>query len=517
MNTRSEMAGFHLQEAPKIHVDLSIGDLVNEIGQRKEGFVTQGGIVVVHTGIFTGRSPRDKYIMSNLPQEKGIKWGSINQPISRESFYQIYELLIKHLQKKDLFLQHLLVGVEDSLNLPVRVITETAWHSLFARNLFKIFPPGKTFPTRDVYTILHSPSIKINSKIIGLNSRVFVVLDLMNRLILIGGTSYAGEIKKSVFTALNYEFPRRGILTMHCAANVGINRDVGLFFGLSGTGKTTLSTSPNRELIGDDEHAWSENGIFNLEGGCYAKTIHLDGKKEPIIWKAVHRKGSVLENVPYDPKTGTLDFESDRLTENTRAAYPLSFVSRQKEISIYNHPKNIFFLTADAFGVLPPLSRLTPEQAIFHFLSGYTSKISGTERGLGREPCATFSACFSEPFLPLAPQKYAELLRDKLRQFGSKVWLVNTGWIGGPYGKGHRISLEYTRSLIEAVLLGTIKEGSFIREPFFDLMIPQHIPDVPDEILNPRTTWEYPGDYDLRAAGLKKAFIKNNAKYGEKI
>jgi phosphoenolpyruvate carboxykinase (ATP) len=502
-----------LETAPSVFVDLSQQELVQQVILRKEGQVTRSGAVVVKTGEYTGRSPLDKYIVQTGGEEDGFWWSKTNQPFSEDKFDTVLQNQMEYLVKRDIFVQHLGVGNPGLNYLPIRVITETAWHSLFSVNLFKAHSSSVTNDLGEDYTILHSPFLEIDPLIAGTRSKVFIILNFRAHLILIGGTRYAGEIKKSVFTVLNYVFPKRGILTMHCGANIGKIQDVALFFGLSGTGKTTLSSSLDRNLIGDDEHGWSDDGVFNLEGGCYAKTIHLEEEKEPIIWKSAQRFGSVLENIPYNSKTGIVDFESGLLTENTRAAYPISYVSAIDQTKIYSHPKTIFFLTADAFGILPPLSLLTPEQAIYHFLSGYTSKIAGTETGIGREPCATFSACFGEPFLPLIPGLYTEMLRKKLNSNESRVWLVNTGWINGPFGKGYRIPLEFTRAIIDAAINIDYSDDDFISEPFFDLRIPRSVPGVPDRLLNPRGSWENPAEYDQAAERLVQEFKRNHSRF----
>jgi len=502
-----------LDTAPCVFVDLSQQELIRQVNLHKEGQVTRSGAVVVKTGENTGRSPLDKYIVQNMGEDSGLWWSKTNQPLSEEIFDTVLQNQLDYLVKRDIFVQHLGVGHPGSNYLTFRVITETAWHSLFSANLFKAHSSAFIDDPNEDYTILHSPFFEIDPLIAGTRSKVFIILNFRAHLILIGGTGYAGEIKKSVFTVLNYVFPKRGILTMHCAANVGKMQDVALFFGLSGTGKTTLSSSLDRNLIGDDEHGWSDDGVFNLEGGCYAKTIHLEEEKEPIIWKSAQRFGSVLENIPYNLKTGTVDFESGLLTENTRAAYPISYVSAIDQTKIYSHPKTIFFLTADAFGILPPLSLLTPEQVIYHFLSGYTSKIAGTETGISKEPCATFSACFGEPFLPLIPGLYTEMLRKKLISNKSRVWLVNTGWITGPFGKGYRIPLEFTRAIIDAAINIDYSDDDFIIGPFFGMRIPRSVPGVPDRILNPRGSWENPAEYDQAAERLVQEFKRNHSRF----
>ena len=502
-----------LETAPRVFSDLSQQELIHQVDLRNEGQITRSGAVVVKTGKFTGRSPLDKYIVQTRGEEDSFWWSKTNQPLSEGKFDAVLQNQVDYLVKRDIFVQHLGVGHPSTDYLPIRIITETAWHSLFSVNLFKAHSSSvKNDPGGD-FTILHSPFLEIDPLIAGIRSMVFIIINFRAHLILIGGTGYAGEIKKSVFTVMNYVFPKRGILTMHCSANVGKTQDVALFFGLSGTGKTTLSSSPDRKLIGDDEHGWSDDGVFNLEGGCYAKTIHLNKEKEPIIWKSAQRFGSVLENIPYNSKSGIVDFESGNLTENTRAAYPISYVSAIDQTKISSHPRTIFFLTADAFGILPPLSLLTHEQAIYHFLSGYTSKIAGTETGIGREPCATFSACFGEPFLPLIPGLYTEMLRKKLNNNESRVWLVNTGWITGPFGKGYRIPLGFTRAIIGAAINNIFPDDDFCIEPFFGLRIPHRVPGVPDRLLNPRESWENPADYDKNAEKLVQEFKQNHYRF----
>lgn len=511
--SRSNLRDLGLENGNEVYFNPSRKELIRAIRSRYEGQITGSGSIVVNTGEFTGRSPRDKFVVKSDVADQGVWWGSVNQPLGDEKFKLIHEQQLEYLKEREVFVQHLFTGNAHSSHLFLRVITDTAWPSLFALNLFKSIPPDLAYSPENAFTILHTPRLRIDPVIAGTNSGVFIVIHLEKRMILIGGTGYAGEIKKSVFSAMNYLFPRQGILTMHCSANTGRNGDVALFFGLSGTGKTTLSTSPDRDLIGDDEHGWSESGIFNLEGGCYAKTIHLDQKKEPVIWRAVHRKGAILENVPYEPGNGYLDFDSVRFTENTRAAYPLSFVTKEPSCRIYDHPRNIFFLTADAFGVLPPISLLTREQAIYQFLSGYTSKLAGTEQGLGKEPRATFSACFAEPFLVLDPKVYAGMLQERLAKYNPRVWLVNTGWVAGPCGTGHRIKLETTRALIQAALDGKIDVDHCLPDPIFDFSLPCSVANVDTGLLNPRDQWENKSDYDLAAKDLKAKFTENYARF----
>ncbi len=500
---------FSLEKECRLHQNLNRQALISAIHTRGEGYVTQSDSVVVRTGEFTGRTPRDKYIVESPDNADRVWWGSVNQPLTIDQFDRILYHQLEYVKGKDFFQQDLCVGIEGPTYLPLTVITESPWHSLFSLNLFK--PPRNLHTSQNVpgLTILHTPGFRVDPQSVGINSGVFIIINLERKLVLIAGTAYAGEIKKSVFTVMNYEFPSRHVLTMHCSANIGRAEDTALFFGLSGTGKTTLSSSTDRKLIGDDEHGWMENGLINLEGGCYAKTIRLKESDEPIIWRAVNSEGSVLENVGYDPDTQVLDFDSAAITENTRAAYPLSSVSPLDLGKVYPHPKAIFFLTADAFGILPPISSLDYDQAFFHLLTGYTSKIAATEQGLGKEPCATFSTCFAEPFLPLHPKVYAELFLKRIERFKPSIWLINTGWVEGPYGTGHRIALEQTRTMIDAAIQGKIALSDCKTEPFFNLRTPRTVPGVPSYILNPRDLWKNKRAYDQAAKRLIDEFNQN--------
>ena len=493
-----------------IYFNLPTPGLVEQSILRGEGTLSQMGALVVNTGQYTGRSPNDKFIVNNFSEgQDDIWWGKINRPIAPEKFEHIYLKLSAYLQGRDVFVQDLLVGAHPSYQMPVRIITEQAWHSLFARDLF-IRPPLDSLNTQvPKFTVIQAPGFLANPAEDNTNTGTFIILDLLQNLIIIGGPSYAGEIKKGVFSVMNYLLPKQGVLSMHCSANVGEQGDVALFFGLSGTGKTTLSSDPERQLIGDDEHGWGDDGVFNFEGGCYAKTIHLREELEPLIWSAAHHFGTVLGNVVMDPVTRRMDFDSDRYTENTRAAYPIDYVPRHVEEGYAGHPRNIFLLTADAFGVMPPLARLNHEQAMFYFLSGYTSKLAGTEKGLSQEPQATFSTCFGAPFLPLHPKVYANLLGEKISRYGTRVWLVNTGWTGGPYGTGHRIHLPYTRAMVRAALTGALDDVPTRTDPIFGLSVPLSCPDVPPEILDPRTTWDNADAYTQQAQQLAGQFEQN--------
>jgi phosphoenolpyruvate carboxykinase (ATP) len=495
--------------------NLTTPALIERIVSRQEGVLGQEGVVIVRTGSHTGRAPNDKFIVEEGEAVDKVWWGKTNRPISTEHFERVYARMMAYFQGRDVFVQDMIAANHPDYQLPIRVINENAWQNLFARNLFLRRSKDELENHKPEFTILHAPGFRANPDIDGSNSEVFIILNLHRRLVLIGGTSYAGEIKKSIFTILNYLLPQKGVLPMHCSANKGQNGDVALFFGLSGTGKTTLSSDPERPLIGDDEHGWGDDGVFNFEGGCYAKTIRLSEELEPLIHNAARSFGTILENVGFDSNTRWVDFNDGALTENTRAAYPICFLENSLPEGRAGHPKNIFFLTADAFGVLPPISRLTREQAMYHFISGYTSKLAGTEKGLGKEPQTTFSACFGAPFLPLHPHIYAKMLGEKTNEHDAQVWLVNTGWTGGPFGVGERLSLPYTRALISAAIRGDLDNVPYHTDPYFGLNIPESAPGVPSEILNPRNTWNDPTAYDEQAKDLKARFEENYAQYGK--
>lgn len=507
-----------LQNLKSIYWNLVPAELVEQALVRQEGQLAATGPLIVQTGKHTGRSPDDKFVAhtSGLDDE-AIWWGKINQPLAPEKFQQILQKMCSYLQGREVFVQDMQVGAHPSYRTAVRIISERAWASLFAYNLFRRLSVREINRFKPDYTIIHCPDFLANPEEDGTHSGTVIAFDFDRRLVLVGGTSYAGEIKKAVFSVMNYIMPRRDILSMHCSANIGKHGDVALFFGLSGTGKTTLSSDPDRRLIGDDEHGWSDEGVFNFEGGCYAKTIRLSAKLEPLIWQAVNRFATVLENVIYDPKTRIPDFDDSRHTENTRAAYPLEFIPNYAPEGFAGHPENIFFLTADAFGVLPPLARLTSDQAMYYFLSGYTSKLAGTEKGLGSEPQATFSACFGAPFLPLHPHVYADLLGEKIKQHQVNVWLINTGWTGGPFGLGHRIILPYTRSLIKAVLSHNLDDIHFQQEESFGLWIPDSCPGVPADLLHPINTWTDPEAYRKQARLLVERFRQNFKQFSEAV
>ncbi len=513
-----ELASLGLHGLTNLYENLNAATLVEHSVRRNEGLIAQNGAFVVKTGKFTGRSPKDKFIVREPGSEEKIWWGPVNQPLSESSFDSLYRRVTRYLEGREVYVQNLYGGADIRYRLPVRVVTEYAWHSLFARQLLvrpELFHEAAQEEDNQGFTILAAPGCRAVPAEDGTNSETFVVIHFARRLVLIGGTEYTGEIKKSVFTLLNYLLPQQNIFPMHCSANIGLNHgDTALFFGLSGTGKTTLSADPSRALIGDDEHGWSDDGVFNFEGGCYAKCIRLSRKAEPQIWDAI-RFGSVLENVVMDDTTRELEFDSAELTENTRAAYPINYIPNARIPGVGKHPRNVVFLTADAFGVLPPISRLTPAQARFHFLSGYTAKVAGTERGLSNEPQATFSACFGQPFLPLHPTEYSRMLGEKLDLHRSTVWLVNTGWSGGPYGVGHRMNIAYTRAMVDAAIEGKLSGVEFETEPVFGLAIPKAVPGVPPEVLNPRNTWPDKAAYDVQIAHLAQLFVKNFDLYRE--
>jgi phosphoenolpyruvate carboxykinase (ATP) len=511
-----------LTRAGRVLWNLSPAGLYEEIVRRGEAQVADGGAISARTGQHTGRSPADKFVVREPGSDEHIWWGTVNHPLDQAHFASLKQRMMRYLEGHDLYAQELHVGADPRYRIGVRVITELAWHSLFAHALL-LRPSAENLadfdaPARDGgggWTIVSAPGFKADPAVDGVHSSTVIALSLAERLVLIGGTEYAGEIKKSAFTILNYLLPRRGVMAMHCSANVGPEGDVALFFGLSGTGKTTLSADPARGLVGDDEHGWSDEGVFNFEGGCYAKCIRLSPTAEPEIYAATRRFGSVLENVVLDPDSRVPDLDDASLTENTRAAYPVDFIPNAVIPGVVGHPRTILFLAADAFGVLPPIARLTPEQAMYHFLSGYTAQVAGTERGLGEEPQAVFSACFAHPFLPLHPTVYAELLGEKMARHGVQCYLVNTGWSGGPYGVGARMPIALTRELVRAALDGRLDAVPTRQEPFFGLHVPTTCPGVPSEQLDPRATWSDPAAYDAQAARLAGMFVQNFAQFGE--
>jgi phosphoenolpyruvate carboxykinase (ATP) len=508
-STRHGLELHGLKNLNAAYWNLGAPNLIEHAIQRREANLAANGALVVRTGQYTGRSPKDKFIVRDETTDPTVQWGAVNQPISEAQFDRVYSRMMAFWQGHDVYVQDCFVGADPQYTLPVRIISQFAWHNLFGRQLF--IPAGE--PGRQPeFTILFAPDFQTSPAQDGTNSETGILLSFKRRTVLICGTSYAGEMKKSAFTIMNYLLPERGVFPMHCSANVGAAGDVALFFGLSGTGKTTLSADPHRRLIGDDEHGWSDRGVFNFEGGCYAKCIRLSRENEPQIWNAI-RFGTVLENVVMDSESRRLDFNSDEITENTRAAYPLDFIDNAVLPSVGGHPSNVIFLTADAFGVLPPISKLTPEQAMYHFLSGYTAKVAGTERGLGKEPQATFSACFGSPFLPRPPAVYASLLGENLRRHQAACWLVNTGWAGGPFGAGHRMKLSYTRAMLDAALSGELKNAPMTAHPVFGVLAPETCPGVPATFLDARGMWPDKSAYDKAARDLAARFNRNFEKF----
>jgi len=509
-----------ITNAGTVHWNLPPARLCEQAVARGEAHIAAGGPLVAHTGVHTGRSPNDKFVVKEPGSEAEIWWGAVNKAIEPERFERLFGQVQGYLQGRDLFVFDGYAGADPRYRINVRVINQNAWQNLFARNMFvRESDSAKLEDFQPDFTVINVPGFLAVPERDGTRSSTFILLDFAQRLVLIGGTEYAGEIKKSIFTVMNYVLPKRGILSMHCSANYAPAEgrpNVALFFGLSGTGKTTLSADPSRTLIGDDEHGWGDDGIFNVEGGCYAKVIRLDPKGEPEIFATTQRFGTVLENVVFDPETRVLDLDDQTLTENTRSSYPLEQISNVDLSGCTGHPQNVIFLTCDAFGVLPPISRLTEAQAMYSFLSGYTAKVAGTEKGV-TEPTATFSACFGAPFLPLHPGVYAKLLGEKLRQHGAKVWLVNTGWTGGPHGVGSRMKLAYTRRMVSAALAGELDGVETVSDPIFGVAIPRHIEGVPDEVLVPEKAWADKAAFEAQAKKLAGMFAENFKKYADGV
>ncbi len=495
----------------KTYRNLSAAALVEMAIAAGEGTLTADGALSVTTGKYTGRSPKDKFVVADPEVQEHVNWGPVNQPMEPEVFERLYRKVLDYIADKDLFVFDGFGGADPQYRLPIRIVNEFAWQNLFVRQLFVRPTEEELAVHQPEFTVICIPSFQADPAVDGTNSEAFIILSMAKKVVLIGGTHYAGEMKKSIFTVLNYLLPFQGVFPMHCSANIGTQGDVALFFGLSGTGKTTLSADPKRCLIGDDEHGWSDTGVFNFEGGCYAKCINLSAEKEPQIYQAI-RFGSVLENVPVHLGTRQPDYDDDSLTENTRAAYPVEFIPGAVVPGVGGHPNVVVFLTADAFGVLPPIARLTREQAMYHFMSGYTSKLAGTERGV-TSPEATFSACFGGPFLPLPAANYAELLGRRISEHNTRVYLLNTGWSGGPYGVGQRMKLSYTRAMVDAVLSGELEQAEFVEDPIFRVAVPTSCPYVPAEVLQPRNTWADKAAYDEQARNLAALFAKNFAKF----
>ncbi|MCB9785877.1 MAG: phosphoenolpyruvate carboxykinase [Deltaproteobacteria bacterium] len=511
-----DLAALGLNRPGTVHHNLPAAVLIEHAVQRGEGKLAAHGALVAITGRYTGRSPDDKFIVRDDETAQTVWWGKVNKATDSETFARLHGRVSAYLQGRDLFVQDCYAGADPTHRLRVRVVCERAWHSAFARNMF-IQPDADALADFEPeFTVLHAPGFKAVPAVDSTHSEAGIFVDFTRRMVLICGTEYAGEVKKSIFTVLNYLLPARGVLGMHCSANVGDDGGVAVFFGLSGTGKTTLSADPERALVGDDEHGWSDDGVFNFEGGCYAKVIRLDPEAEPVIFETTRRFGTLLENVEMDDATRTLDLASERYTENTRASYDISLVPNAVPSGRAGHPRDIVMLTCDAFGVLPPLSRMTADQAMYHFLAGYTAKVAGTERGV-TEPTAAFSACFGAPFMARHPGVYARILGERIAQHGVRCWLLNTGWTGGPYGTGKRMSIRHTRALLRAALSGELNDARFVPDPIFKVAVPAAVPGVPDEVLQPRRTWADPAAYDAQAAMLVQRFHKAFADFADGV
>lgn len=511
---REALASLGLKPKENIYYQLSPAELTEQTLARGEGVLNDTGALVINTGKFTGRSPKDKFTVKDALTENTVHWNDFNIAIEEKYFFRLKEKMLEYLSGKDLWVRDCFACAEEAYRLRLRVINENPWSNLFCYNMFIRPAENELENFAPHWHIIQAPGFKANPETDGTRAENFAVISFTHKTILIGGTGYTGEMKKGIFTMLNYVLPTKAnVLSMHCSANMGEDGDTAVFFGLSGTGKTTLSADPNRKLIGDDEHGWTADSVFNFEGGCYAKTIDLSEEKEPEIYHAI-RPGALVENVTFIDGTNKIDFSSKKITENTRVSYPLDFISNALEPSVGHTPKNIFFLTCDAYGVLPPVSKLTPGQAMYQFISGYTAKVAGTEAGV-TEPKSTFSACFGAPFLPLHPAQYAEMLGKKMKEHNVNVWMINTGWSGGPYGIGSRMKLGYTRAMITAALEGKLDNVAYEAHPVFGMMMPAECPGVPAEILNPRNTWENKEAYDSKARNLAEQFIRNFEKYAD--
>jgi len=510
------LAGTGVRVAAALHANLTAPALVAHSLRKSEGKLSADGAIIVRTGVHTGRSVGDKFVVDEPSTTGDVWWGKVNQKLPAAKFAILKARVQAYLQGRELFTQDLYAGADPANRIKVRIVTTGAWQALFARNMFIRPPAAELAGFVPDYVILHAPQFEADPAVDGVKSTSAIALSFAEKIIVIVGTEYAGEIKKSIFTVMNWILPPEGVLPMHCSANIGPEEDSALFFGLSGTGKTTLSSDPDRRLIGDDEHGWGPQGVFNFEGGCYAKVIDLSQESEPEIWAATHRFGTVLENVVADGQ-GRLDLTDQTYTENTRACYPVEFIPNVELSGRGGVPKNVVMLTADAFGVLPPIARLNPAQAMYHFLSGYTARVAGTEKGMGSEPQATFSTCFGSPFLPRHPDVYGKLLQALIKQTGASCWLVNTGWTGGAYGVGKRMSISHTRALLKAALAGELDAIEYRTDPFFGLEIPLHVAGVPDEVLDPRAAWSDRAAYDKAAAGLVKRFEDNFATFSDLV
>jgi phosphoenolpyruvate carboxykinase (ATP) len=499
-----------------VYWNLRTASLYEAAIRRHEGKVVAGGPFAAVTSPHTGRSPNDKFVVREPSSAEHIWWGKVNQPMDQAHFVALKQDVLAYLGARELFVRDVFAGADPKYRLRVRFVTENAWHALFVYNMFLRPGAGELEGFAPDFTVLHAPDLQADPSRHGTKSGTFIVLNLAERVVLIGGTRYAGEMKKSIFTLLNYVYPRRGILSMHCSANVGREGDVAVFFGLSGTGKTTLSADPSRGLIGDDEHGWSDDGVFNFEGGCYAKVIKLSAEGEPEIYATTRMFGTILENVVLDDDTREIDLDSSAITENTRASYPIQYIPNHVPGGHSGHPFHMVFLTADAFGVLPPIARLTPAQAMYQFLAGYTAKVAGTERGV-TEPQPTFSACFGAPFLPLHPGVYARMLGERIARHKVNCWLVNTGWTGGPHGEGHRIRLGHTRAMVRAALEGRLAHAEFRADPLFGFEVPTTVPGVPAAVLDPRSTWKDPARYDAQARKIAEMFRENFGTFADAV
>lgn len=513
-NTKYELSNYGINAPQAVYWNLTTSDLYEAVKRRREGIITNEGVLLVDTGENTGRCAKDKAFVVEPSSEDKIWWSEGNKKFSQADFNALKDKMMKYLDGRELFVQDTYAGADEKHQLAVRIISELAWHSVFARNMFVRRTLDAPFEPQ--FTVINVPGFYANPKVDGTRSRFFILVDFAQKLVLIGGTAYAGETKKAVFSLMNYLMPQKGVMSMHCSANVGKAGDVAIFFGLSGTGKTTLSADPERALIGDDEHGWSDDGVFNYEGGCYAKVINLSPQAEPDIYRTTRMYGTILENVVYDEFTHKLDLDNDAKTENTRASYPLESIPNIVPSGHAGHPKNIIMLTADAFGVLPPVSRLSPEQAMYHFISGYTAKVAGTEKGI-TEPTPNFSTCFGAPFMVLHPGVYAELLAEKMKEYNSTCWLVNTGWTGGVYGVGHRMPIKYTRAMVRSILSGELEKIETQTHPIFGVNVPVSCPGVPAEVLNPRSTWEDKEAYDEQAKDLANRFHENFSKFEDGV
>jgi phosphoenolpyruvate carboxykinase (ATP) len=513
---RNRLQPLGFTQTGNVYLNLTPAELVEHALRNGEGTLTDNGALMADTGKFTGRSPKDRFVVKDANTENSVWWGDINIPFEADKFDQLHEKMLAYLADKDIYVREAYAGANPDYQLKLRIVNEQAWHNLFCYNMFLRPEPGADTSWTPDFSIICAPGFEADPAVDGTRQPNFAIINFTKKMILIGGTGYAGEMKKGIFGVLNYLLPHEhNTLSMHCSANVGKQGDTAIFFGLSGTGKTTLSADPNRGLIGDDEHGWTPDaGIFNFEGGCYAKVIDLSKEKEPEIYDAI-RFGSIVENTRFFPGTHTIDYANKSVTENTRTAYPINFIPNAIEPGVADAPKNIFFLTADAFGVIPPISKLDKSHAMYLFMSGYTAKVAGTEMGV-TEPQTTFSACFGAVFLPLHPTKYAEMLGQKMDENPDiNVWLINTGWTGGSYGTGHRMKLPYTRAMITAALNGQLDEVKFTKHPVFGMMVPGAVPGVPSEILDPRNTWADKEAYDKTASDLAEKFVENFKKYAE--